>query len=137
MLSLKGKSVLLCEDHALNASITIKVLEHACATVVRANNGRDGLRLFLESEPGEYDIVLMDICMPVMDGLEAARAIRSLPREDAKSVPIVAMTAKFGESDKKESLQAEMNAHLTKPVDPKEMYSVMEKLISQRPPKTA
>lgn len=130
MLSLNGKRVLLCEDHTLNASITIKVLEHAGVGVVRANNGKEGLRLFLESAPGYFDAVLMDICMPVMDGLEAARAMRALKRGDSQSIPIIAMTAKYNEDDKRESMDAGMNAHLTKPVDPTELYTLLEKSIN-------
>lgn len=129
MLTLDGKRVLLCEDHALNASITIKVLEHAGITVTRANNGIDGLNIFKQSLPDEFDAVLMDICMPKMNGLEAARSIRALKRPDAATIPIVAMTARYNDEDRQESLQAGMNAHLTKPVDPKELYSLLGSLI--------
>ncbi len=131
MISLEGKRVLLCEDHTLNASITIKVLEHAGASVVRARNGREGLKLFLESVVGGFDAILMDISMPVMNGLETTEAIRALPREDAVKIPIIAMTAKYNEDDREESLASGMDTHLTKPVDPKELYNVMERLIQK------
>jgi len=87
------------------------------------------VELFEKSEPGFYDAVLMDVRMPEMDGLEAAQKIRAMDREDAKKIPIIAMTANAFDEDVQHSLQAGMNAHLSKPVDPSHLYQTLEELI--------
>ena len=97
-----------------------------------AQNGEIAVRMFSESPAGYYDAVLMDVRMPVMDGLSATRAIRALDRPDAKTVPIIAMTANVFDEDVKRSLQAGMDAHLSKPIEPERMYETMAKLIAQR-----
>lgn len=127
---LVGKRLLLCEDHPINAEITRRMAEKAGCTIVVAENGQIGLDRFAESAANEYAAVLMDIRMPVMDGLEAARRIRALPREDAKHVPIIALTANSYEEDKKETAAAGMNAHLTKPVEPKLLYKTLADAIN-------
>ena len=94
-----------------------------------AENGREALELFDKSEPGYYDAILMDVRMPVMDGLEATKAIRGLERSDSKTVPIIAMTANAFDEDVQRSLQVGMNAHLSKPVDPERLYSTLEEMM--------
>jgi CheY-like chemotaxis protein len=126
---LAGKRVLLCEDHPLNREIAEKLLQAVGVTAEAAENGKIGLERFRASAPGFYDAVLMDIRMPVMDGLEASRAIRALNRPDAKSVPIIAMTANALDEDLQRSVDAGMNAHLAKPVNPDTLYRTLSALI--------
>ena len=94
-----------------------------------AENGARALEMFSESAPGAYSAILMDVRMPVMDGLEAAAAIRALDRPDAKTIPIIALTANAFDEDVQRSLQAGMNAHLTKPVDSDHLFQTLEELI--------
>jgi len=129
-LSLKGKKVLLCEDHPMNSEIAKGLLEKEGMTVVCADNGIKGVSAMSASAPGEFDLVLMDIRMPLMDGLEAARAIRALPRPDAATVPIIAMTANAFDEDVQKSREAGMNAHLSKPIDPLVLYRTISELLS-------
>ena len=119
--SLKGKRVLLCEDHPLNAQIAIKLLEKKEMLVEHASNGQLGVDMFEASAMGYYDAILMDIRMPVLDGLSAAAAIRKLNRLDAQSIPIIAMTANAFDEDEKKCMEAGMNAHLVKPLDIQKM----------------
>lgn len=127
---LNGKKVLLCEDHPLNVQIAKKLLEHQKMNVVVAENGKIGLDIFANSKINEYDIILMDIRMPIMDGFTTTRNIRSLLREDARTVPIVAMTANAFLEDIEQSFESGMNGHLAKPIDPNLMYQTMSKEIS-------
>ncbi len=122
---LMGKHVLLCEDHPLNAAIAIKMLNKKGVTAVHAENGKVGLEIFAASKPDEYDAVLMDIRMPVMDGLEATRQIRACAHPRAKTVPIIAMTANAFDEETKKSCDAGMNAHLTKPFEPDKFFSTL------------
>ncbi|MDD3410265.1 MAG: ATP-binding protein [Eubacteriales bacterium] len=125
---LTGKRVLLCEDHPINAQIAIRLLEKQGVATERAENGRIGVEMFERSPEGYYDAILMDIRMPVMNGIEAARAIRALPdREDARRVPVIAMTANAYDDDVRLCLEAGMNAHLAKPVDPAALYAALAK----------
>ena len=121
--------LLLVEDNDLNAEIAANLLELQGARTTRASNGREAVELFERSEPGEYRIVLMDIRMPIMDGLEAARAIRALDRPDAAVVPIVAMTANSFQEDIDAALAAGMNCFLTKPVDVNRLYGTLQDLL--------
>ena len=105
------------------------MLESAGASVVCAENGRKGLDAFEASPPQFFSAILMDIRMPVMTGMEAARAIRSLPREDARQVPIIAMTANAFDEDVKKSFASGMNAHLTKPVAPQSLFATLKGLM--------
>lgn len=116
-LSIRGVHVLLCEDNELNMEIAVYLLEAAGAIVDCARNGSEAVDIFCNSSSGYYDVILMDIRMPVMNGLEAARNIRALNRQDASVVPIFAMTANAYEEDKKMSREAGMNEHLPKPID--------------------
>ena len=114
--------ILLAEDIPANAEIAIDLLELEDMVCDHAENGQIALNMFRKSLPYEYDAVLMDLRMPVMDGLEATRAIRSLDRPDAKTVPILAVTANAFDSDIRASLEAGMNAHLVKPIDADLLY---------------
>lgn len=126
---LAGANLLLVEDNDLNAEIASNLLELQGACTTRASNGREAIELFERSEPGAYHVVLMDIRMPVMDGLEAARVIRALDRPDAATVPIVAMTANSFQEDIDAALAAGMNCFLTKPVDVDRLYGTLQELL--------
>lgn len=114
---IRGVRVLLVEDNALNMEIAQFLLETAGAVVTRAWNGREAVDAFAASEPGSFDVILMDVMMPVMDGLEASRTIRAMARPDAGTVPIFAMTANAFYDDIRRSREAGMNEHLTKPLE--------------------
>lgn len=128
-LGLEGARVLLCEDHPLNQEIAIALLTEKGVSVDVADNGEKGIETFCHSTPGFYDAILMDIRMPVMDGYEAARAIRALDRPDAERVPIIAMTADAFEGDVRRCLEAGMNAHVAKPVNPQDLFRVLAERI--------
>ena len=130
MSSLAGMHMLIVEDVDLNADLLADLLELEDITTERAENGRVAVDMFSRAEPGRYDAILMDLRMPVMDGFEAARAIRALPRSDAASVPIIALTANAFEEDVRQSLDAGMNAHLPKPVDTDQLYDTLRKLVA-------
>ena len=115
--TIKGKRILLVEDNELNAEIAKTVLEDIGALITRAENGQQALELFKEKPAGTFDVILMDLMMPVMDGYTATRKIRELERSDAKTVPIIAMTANAFEEDKKMALASGMNDHVAKPID--------------------
>ena len=126
---LGGRRILLAEDIMINAEIMKQLMTMKEAETDHAENGRIALEMFEASQPGAYDAILMDVRMPEMDGLEAARAIRALDRPDAKTVPIIAMTANAFDEDVQRSLQVGMNAHLSKPVEPDHLYQTLEELI--------
>ena len=121
--SLSGKRVLLVEDNDLNMEIAEFYLDTAGAAVIKAWNGKEAVQTFANSKPGTISLILMDLMMPVMDGYEAARAIRALDRPDASTVPIIAMTANAFDEDRKRSKAAGMNAHLAKPLDMQALLS--------------
>ena len=126
---LAGKMVLVVEDMEVNAEILTELLDMEDIRAERAENGKIAVDMFSEHPAGTYDAILMDIRMPVMDGLEATRAIRALDREDAKSIPIIAMTANAFDEDVQRSLQAGMNAHLTKPLEQDKLFLTLSELI--------
>ena len=126
---LAGRRVLVAEDIEMNAEIIMDVLEMEDVESDHAENGKVALEMFDQSAPGTYAAILMDIRMPVMDGLEATVAIRALEREDAKRIPIIALTANAFDEDVQRSLQAGMNAHLSKPVEPDHLYQTLGELI--------
>ena len=128
-VDLKGRRVLLAEDVAVNAEIMMMVLSMQEMKVDLAENGRIAVDLFESHEPGYYDAILMDMRMPEMDGLEATRVIRSLSRDDAKTIPIIALTANAFDEDVQRSMQAGLNAHLSKPVEPAVLFESLENLI--------
>ena len=127
-----GKKVLLVEDNMVNAEIAGTILSSRGITAVRAENGEKGVDLFSASHEGEFDAILMDIHMPVMDGYEATAAIRALKRRDAGNVPIVAMTADAYEEDVARCLATGMNGHTSKPVDPEQLFSELARVIGAR-----
>ena len=124
-----GQHILIAEDHPLNTEIICKLLEKRGLTCDPAENGKIAVEKFKKSEQGYYGLILMDIRMPVMNGLDAARAIRALDHADAKTIPIVAMTANAYEEDRHASREAGMNAHLAKPIDPNVLYETVEKFL--------
>ena len=126
---LEGCRVLIAEDMEINAEILMDLLEMEGIEADHAENGQLAVEMFECSSPNQYDAVLMDVRMPVMDGLEATRAIRALDRPDAKTVPIIAMTANAFDEDVQRSLQAGMTAHLSKPVEPERLYETLDRLI--------
>ncbi len=126
--SVAGMNVLLAEDNQINCEIVEYILREAGAEVTTANNGKAAVDAFEVSAPGSFDCILMDLMMPVMSGYEAARVIRSLDRADAKSVPIIALSANAFEEDVALSRDAGMNSHLAKPVDIRRMFQVMCRL---------
>jgi CheY-like chemotaxis protein len=128
-LSLEGRRVLFAEDVDINAEILADLLEMEGVESERAANGRICAELFEASEPGHYDAILMDMRMPVMDGLEATRIIRDLDREDAKTIPVIALTANAFEEDVRQCLEAGMDAHLSKPVDPDMLAITLSRFI--------
>ena len=130
--SLDGRTMLIVEDLPENAEIVQDLLELEGVETDHAENGQVALDMFTASAPGCYDAILMDLRMPVMDGLEAARRIRALDRPDAKLIPIVALTANAFESDVRASLEAGMDAHLAKPTDAEMLYNTLRRLIARR-----
>ncbi len=116
-MELSGKRVLLVEDNAINMEIAYAILEEEHLNITEAKNGKEALEIFQNSKLNEYDVIIMDVMMPVMDGLEATKAIRMLEREDAKKIPIIAMTANAFEEDRKACLDAGMDEHIGKPID--------------------
>ena len=116
-VSICGVNVLLAEDNEINMEIAEFMLTNEGAAVRKAVNGQQAVEMFSASEPGEIDVILMDVMMPVMSGLEATRRIRGLNRPDARTVPIFAMTANAFADDVERSRSAGMNEHLTKPID--------------------
>ncbi len=126
---LRGRKILLAEDVEINAQIVMMLLEERGMSADRAENGRQAVEMFAASAEGEYDAILMDMRMPEMNGLEATARIRAMDRADAASVPIVALTANAFDEDVQRSLQAGLNAHLSKPVEPETLFSTLETLI--------
>ena len=128
--SIKGLHILLVEDNELNMEIAEFVLQNEGADVTKAWDGQEAVELFRNSEPGEFDVILMDIMMPVMNGYEATKMIRSLDREDAKEVPIIAMTANAFTEDRIRAKAAGMDEHVAKPVDVELLIKVIHKLVN-------
>ncbi len=127
--SIKGLHILLAEDNELNMEIAEFMLQNEGADVIKAWNGQEAVELFRKSEPGEFDVILMDIMMPVMNGYEATKMIRSLDREDAKEVPIIAMTANAFTEDRIKAKEAGMDEHVAKPVDVELLIKVIHRLV--------
>ena len=127
--SIKGMHVLLAEDNELNMEIAEFLLQNEGAEVTKAWNGQEIVELFRKSEAGEFDVILMDIMMPIINGYEAAKRIRSLDREDAKKIPIIAMTANAFTEDRIRAKEAGMDEHVAKPIDVELLIKVIHKLV--------
>lgn len=125
--NLSGLHFLAAEDNDINAEILIEILSIEGAACEVVENGRMVVERFASAAKGEFDAILMDVQMPVMNGYDATRAIRALPREDAVTIPIIAMTANAFAEDEKEALEAGMNIHLAKPID----IELLKKVIYQ------
>lgn len=123
---LKDKTILLCEDNAMNREIAIAILEKKGMSVIPAVNGKEGVDLFTGSEPGTFDAVLMDIRMPVMDGYEASKAIRTSGHPDSRKVPIIALSADAYSDDIKRAQACGMSGHLSKPIDPELLLRTLQ-----------
>ena len=124
-----GKRILVVEDHPLNIEVATRLLEKRGFVVHQASNGQEALEKFIHSTPDYYQAILMDIRMPVMDGLQASVKIRNLNRKDAKKIPIIAMTANAFDLDKELSKQAGMNAHLAKPIEPSKLFETLRSFL--------
>ena len=129
---ISGARLLVAEDNELNMEIAIFLLHDSGAQTMPVQNGRQALAAFRDSEPGSFDAILMDVMMPEMDGLEAAKAIRALDRPDAKTIPIIAMTANVFKEDREKCLAAGMNAHLSKPLDAETMKRTISEQLQKR-----
>ena len=127
--SIKGLHILLAEDNELNMEIAEFVIQNEGADVTKAWDGQEAVELFRNSEPGEFDVILMDIMMPVMNGYETTKMIRSLDREDAKAIPIITMTANAFTEDRIRAKEAGMDEHVAKPVDVELLIKVIHKLV--------
>lgn len=127
-----GRKVLLAEDNALNTEVAVMLLESKGFNVETAENGLRALEMFSKSTTGYYDAIIMDIRMPLMDGLTAASSIRHLSNEDAAEIPIIAMTANAFDNDIEKSKEAGMDAHLAKPIDPERLFQTLYDLIFRK-----
>ena len=130
--SIKDLKILLVEDNELNMEIAEFVLQNEDVSVTKAWNGQEAVEIFKKSRPDEFDVILMDIMMPVMNGYEAAKIIRTLDRDDAKTVPIIAMTANAFTEDRLKSKESGMNEHIAKPVDAKLLVKVISELVENK-----
>ena len=130
--NLSGKSVLLVEDNELNLEIAKMMLEDEKMVVTTAENGKEAVDIVSHSVPGRFDFIFMDIMMPVMDGLEATRQIRTLNRKDTKEIPIIAMTANAFQDDIRDCIDAGMNAHIAKPIDSKKIEDTLQFVLKQK-----
>lgn len=128
-ISFEGCHVLVVEDNELNAEIARSLLEERNFHVDCVYDGAQAVERIRTTKPGTYDIILMDIMMPVMDGLEATRAIRAMDREDCHTIPIVAMSANAFDDDLKKSVECGMNGHLSKPVEVDKLYRTLSEII--------
>ena len=129
--SIEGMKLLMAEDNELNAEIATTLLTDRGALVTNVSDGKQALDEFTKNPPGTYDAILMDIMMPVMDGITATKAIRSLTRPDAKTIPILAMTANAFEEDAKQCFAAGMNAHIAKPDDMEFLEKTLQRIYEQ------
>jgi len=131
-LALAGKHVLLCEDHPLNQEIAKMLLSQKGINVDIADNGQIGVNMFRGSASHTYDLILMDIRMPVMNGYEAAKAVRASSQSDSRTIPIIAMTADAYPEDVEKAMQSGMNGHIAKPIDPDHLFEVLQQMMNQK-----
>ena len=127
---IKTGRILLAEDNELNQEIAMAILEDSGFTVEVAGNGKIAVEKLEASEVGYYQLVLMDVQMPVMNGYEATKAIRSLKNQDLATIPIIAMTANAFEEDKQEAIRCGMNGHIAKPIDVDVLFETLRKMLS-------
>ena len=127
--SIRGLHILLAEDNELNMEIAEFMLQNEGAVVKKTWNGQEAVEIFEKSRPDEFDVILMDIMMPVMNGYEAAKMIRSMDREDAKTIPIIAMTANAFTEDRIKAKEAGMDEHISKPIDMKLLVKIIHELV--------
>lgn len=127
--SIKGFHILLVEDNELNMEIAEFMIQNEGASVTKAWNGQEALERFEQSRTGEYDAILMDVMMPVLNGYEATEKIRALNREDAKKIPIIAMTANAFTEDRRRSKEAGMDGHIIKPINIELLVKVVAELV--------
>ena len=127
-----GRRILLAEDNELNREIAQTLLEMNGFTVECAADGQQALHQFRDGAPGRFDAILMDIRMPVMDGLEATRRIRTSGRPDARTIPVIALSANAFDEDSKKSLESGMNGHLSKPIEIEKLLEVLQECIEDR-----
>lgn len=127
--NIEGRNILLVEDNELNMDIAEVLLTDAGANITKAMDGQQTVNIFAENKPETFDMILMDVMMPVMDGYEATRCIRSLERADAKEIPIIAMTANAFVEDVEKARQAGMNGHLAKPIKVDEMLKTIGSIL--------
>ena len=130
--TIKGTRILLVEDNELNAEIAKTVLEDVGALITRVEDGQQAVKLFKEKPAGTFDAILMDLMMPVMDGYTATKKIRSLEHSDAKTIPIIAMTANAFQEDAEKCIAVGMNAHLAKPLDIEKMMTTICHLVKKK-----
>lgn len=130
--SIKGLNILLVEDNELNMEIAEFVIQSKGASVVKAWNGQEAVEAFEKSASGEFDVILMDVMMPVMNGYEATKTIRTMDRSDAKKIPIIAMTANAFVEDRIKSKEAGMNEHVSKPIDMKLLVKIIAELAEKK-----
>ena len=128
-VSIEGVKILLVEDNDLNREIAVTLLKEQGAEITTAVNGAEAVATYEQAPDGTFDVILMDILMPVMDGLEAVRAIRALDRKEAKTIPIIALTANAFAEDIRKSKEAGMNAHISKPIQLDKMVCVIAGLV--------
>lgn len=128
--SFRAGRILLAEDNELNQEIAEAILEEAGFTLEVAKDGQEAVDMLKDSEPGYYQLVLMDVQMPVMDGYEATRTIRKLEDPKLASIPIIAMTANAFEEDRQEALKSGMNGHIAKPIDMEALFDILEKVLT-------
>ena len=131
--NLEGLTILLCEDHPLNKEIAVRLLAKRQVNVVWAENGQVGVKRFLTAPAGTFAAIIMDTMMPVMDGLAAAQTIRKLDHPDAKTIPIISLSANAYSEDMTKAKNAGMSACLSKPFNPEELYRTLSRVIAARP----
>lgn len=131
LTNLENSRILLVEDNEINVYVAKLILERAGCKVSVARNGKEGVMMFNSTEEGYYQAILMDVRMPVMNGLEATKEIRNLNRKDAAIIPIIAMTADAFENEKKNTIASGMNYHLSKPIDPELLYKILSEYIGK------
>ena len=129
--SIKDYKFLLVEDNELNMEISEFILSTEEAKISKAWNGKEAVDMFARSKPGEYSAIIMDVMMPVMDGYQATREIRAMDRPDAKTIPIIAMTANAFTEDRMKARQCGMDEHISKPIDPEKLIETLDRLMKK------